>query len=114
MNGFQEFLGRIVLDFFIAFGVIFGAAMLAGIGSVLTLQPPKAEMLRIAANFKIWAVVIVIGGTIDPIRFIESNLLEGYISPAIKQVLHIISAVFGAYTAARLIEWICGNGGIQS
>jgi len=106
----QDFLGKLLLDFFIAFGVIFGAALLGGIGSVLTLQPPKAEMLRIATNFKIWAVVIVIGGTIDPIRYIESNLLVGAISPAIKQLLHIVSAFFGAYTASKLIEWICGGG----
>jgi len=106
----QEFLGKLALDFFIAFGVIFGAALLGGIGSVLTLQPPKAEMLRIAANFRIWAVVIVIGGTIDPIRYIESNLLVGAVSPAIKQLLHIVCAYCGAYTASKLIEWICGGG----
>ena len=109
----QDFLGKLTLDFFIAFGVIFGAAMLAGIGSVLTLQPPKAEMMRIAINFRIWAVVIVIGGTIDPIRYIETNLLDGAVSPAIKQLLHIVCAFVGAYTASKLVEWICG-GGVQS
>ncbi len=103
-------LQKIALDFFIAFGVVFGACMLAGIGAVLTLQPPGLTMKNLAENIKIWAVVVAIGGSIDPVRYIEFHLSQGEINPAIKQVLYIIGAFMGAHIGTELIKWICDGG----
>lgn len=69
------------LDFFIAFGVVLGGSMLAGIGSVFLLMPPTSMMVNTAANLKIWAIVAAVGGSIDPMRVIESNIMEGHLSP---------------------------------
>ncbi len=105
-----NFMTKIVLDFFVAFGVVLGASMLAGIGAVLTLQPPSFYMLRISETIKLWAVVVAIGGAIDPFRVIESNFLDGNLNPAIKEILYMAAAFIGAHIGTKLIGWICGGG----
>lgn len=105
------FITKLILHYCIAFGVVLGASMLGGISAVLTLQPPTMTMRSISENIKIWAVVAAIGGTIDPIRAIESNILIGHINPAIKQVLLIVSAFLGAYSGTKLVQWICSAPG---
>ncbi|OXM84268.1 YtrH family sporulation protein [Paenibacillus rigui] len=104
------FLTKCVLDFFIAFGVVLGGTLLGGVAAVLMLEPPTTRMLLVAEQIKIWAIVAAIGGTIDPIKVIESNLVEGYISPAIKQIMFIVFAFIGAQMGTTLIHWICKGG----
>ncbi|PZE21465.1 YtrH family sporulation protein [Paenibacillus xerothermodurans] len=105
------FLTKCILDFFIAFGVVLGGTLLGGVASVLVMEPPTTRMLLIAEQIKIWALVAAVGGTIDPIRLIESNLMIGYISPAVKQIVYIIFAFIGATMGTSLIQWICKGGG---
>lgn len=107
------FLTKLILHYCIAFGVVIGASLLAGIAATVTLQPPSSTMKSIAENIKIWAIVASIGGTIDPIRAIETNFLEGQINPAIKQILWIASAFLGATAGVKLVQWIC-DGGFRS
>ncbi|HZG58449.1 YtrH family sporulation protein [Paenibacillus sp.] len=106
----SDFLSKAIQDFFVAFGVVFGASMLAGIASVVTMQPPGPSevMKQLSENVKIWAVVVAIGGTIDPIRFIEHSVTEGYFSPAMKQILLILCAFLGAHSGTELIRWMVG------
>jgi hypothetical protein len=100
-------LTKLASDFFIAFGIVLGGSLLGGISAVIFLEPPSITMERIAGNIKIWAMVAAVGGTIDPLRLIESNFLEGYLSPAFKQILYIISAFIGAHLGFLLIQLIC-------
>ena len=103
-----DFLSKAIQDFFVAFGVVFGASMLAGMSSILTMQPPGPgeTMRQLSENVKIWAVVVAIGGTIDPIRFIEHSVTEGYFSPAAKQIMLILCAFLGAHSGTELIRWM--------
>jgi hypothetical protein len=105
----SDFLSKAIHDFFVAFGVVFGASLFAGMSSIVTMQPPgPAESMRqLAESVKIWAVVVAIGGTIDPLRFIEHSVSEGYFSPAAKQILLILCAFLGAHSGTELIRWIC-------
>lgn len=105
-----QLLSKMSQDFLVAFGVVLGAAMMIGIHSILTFKAPSANMLNLVASIKIWAVVVAIGGTIDPFRVIESNFMYGQISPAVKQILQILSAFLGAHLGTELIRWICGGG----
>ncbi|WP_442601476.1 YtrH family sporulation protein [Paenibacillus sp. KN14-4R] len=107
----MSFLTKVIVDFCVAFGVVLGGSMLAGIAAVITLQSPTVKMLLIAENIKIWAMVAAVGGTIDPIRYIESNFLEGNITPALKQILLIVAAFIGAHIGTTLIAWICRGSG---
>lgn len=110
MGNLADFLEKMTMDFFIAFGIVLGGSMLGGIGAVLILQSPEVWMMRIAGSIKIWAMVAAVGGTIDPLRVIESNITEGYMSPAVKQILYFISAFIGAHAGFSIIEWICKGG----
>ncbi len=105
-----NYVSKMLQDFFVAFGIVLGASLLAGVYAVLTLQPPTLTMQRIAENIKIWALVAAVGGTFEPLRSLESHFLEGHLSPAIKEILYLLSAFFGAAMGARLIQWICGGG----
>ncbi len=102
-----SFMSKALLDFFIAFGVVLGGSMLAGIGAVIALQSPVDTMKYIAEHLKIWAVVAAVGGTIDPIRVIESNFWLGNLSPVFKQLLYIFVSFVGAHLGTELIQWIC-------
>ncbi|TCZ75312.1 sporulation protein [Paenibacillus albiflavus] len=108
-----SFVSKMIDEFFIAFGVVIGGCILAGIAAVITLKNPTEQMELISENIKIWAVVVAVGGTIDPIRSIQSNFLDGQISPAIKQILYILAAYLGAHLATTLIQWIA-KGGVES
>ncbi|MBB6635918.1 YtrH family sporulation protein [Cohnella thailandensis] len=107
----NRFFTQATLDFFVAFGVVLGASMLAGMASLFLWQSPQTTMLDIAARIKIWAVVVAIGGSIDPIRVIEWNVSEGYLSPAIMQIAYILFAFLGAHLAGELIQWMCRSAG---
>jgi len=100
-----------VLDFFIAFGVVMGGAMLAGMAALFLWRPPAETVLEIAGRIKIWAVVVAVGGSIDPIRVIEANVLEGYLSPAVQQIGYIVCAFLGAHLATELVQWMCRSPG---
>ncbi|XID95668.1 YtrH family sporulation protein [Paenibacillaceae bacterium WGS1546] len=106
----DEFFTKAAFSFFIAFGVVLGGALLAGMGSVFMFIPPKEKMLQVAGNLKIWALVAAVGGTIDPIRVIESHMLEGYLSPAIQQIGYILFAFLGSHMGVELVKWLYHNG----
>ncbi|WP_424768071.1 YtrH family sporulation protein [Paenibacillus sp. sgz302251] len=101
------FLSKAGLDFFIAFGVIIGGSMMAGIGSIFMLLPPATTMVETAARLKIWAIVAAIGGSIDPVRVIESNIMAGQLSPAAQQICFILIAFLGAHLGSELVRLIC-------
>ena len=107
----DDFFTKAAFSFFIAFGVVLGGALLAGMGSVFLMTPPKEKMLQVASNLKIWALVAAVGGTIDPIRVIESHMLEGYLSPALHQIGYILFAFLGAHLGTELIQWLYSSGG---
>lgn len=106
-----SFISKMIDEFLIAFGVVLGGCILAGIAAVITMKNPTHQMDVIADNIKIWAMVVAVGGTIDPIRSIQSSFLDGQLSPAFKQILYIISAYIGAHLATTLIHWITKAGG---
>jgi hypothetical protein len=106
----STFLTKAVIDFFVAFGIVLGGALIGGIGAVMALQPPTQSMLEIAGRIKIWALAAAVGGTIDPMRVIESNFFDGNISPAIKQILYLMFAFLGAHIGAEIVRWMCGGG----
>lgn len=102
----REFLQSVIFDFFVAFGVILGGAVIGGIGAFLSGKPPLSAMATLAGNLKIWAVVAAIGGTFDTITNLEKGFLYGSPSEIFKQMIVIISAMTGAHTGSILITWL--------
>lgn len=105
------FLSKAIMDFCIALGVVIGGSLLAGIASVITLQPPADTMRQLADHIKIWAIVVAVGGTIDPLRVIEANILDGNLNPILRQLMYILVSFMGAHLGSELIHWICRSRG---
>ncbi|HEU5138626.1 MAG TPA: YtrH family sporulation protein [Bacillales bacterium] len=103
---FRDFLQSIILDFFVAFGVIIGGAIIGGIGAFFVSKPPLTAMMTLANNLKIWAVVAAIGGTFDTITNLEKGFMLGSPSEVFKQIFVLLSAMTGAYTGAGIIQWL--------
>ncbi|MCG7405848.1 YtrH family sporulation protein [Paenibacillus sp. ACRRX] len=101
------FLSKAIIDFGIAFGVVLGGSLLGGIASVIALQSPAETMKHIAEHIKIWAIVVAVGGTIDPLRVIESNFWVGNLSPVFKQLMFILVSFLGAHLGTELVQWMC-------
>ncbi|MBW7459313.1 YtrH family sporulation protein, partial [Paenibacillus sepulcri] len=51
--------------------------------------------------------VAAVGGSIDPLRVIESNFMEGHLSPVAQQIAFIMCGFLGAHLGTELIRWMC-------
>lgn len=105
------FLDNILYIFLIAFGVIIGSSLFAGIGAIINDHPPLKTMLDVSKSVKMWAVVVGLGGTFSSFQVIEQGLLKGEIRSIIKQIAYIIAALTGSNLACIIIELLrkCGN-----
>ncbi|WZL71931.1 YtrH family sporulation protein [Clostridiaceae bacterium 35-E11] len=105
------FLHHLIYNFFIAFGVIVGASLFAGIGALINNHPPLKTMLDVASSLKIWAVAVALGGTFSSFQIIEKGLLKGELKAVIKQISYIVVALIGAHIGYRFIQLIqnCGR-----
>ncbi|WP_052015681.1 YtrH family sporulation protein [Alkalihalobacillus hemicellulosilyticus] len=105
----RELLATLIIDFFVAFGVIIGGALIGGIGAFLIGKPPLSVIHNLAGNLKIWAIVAAIGGTFDAISSIERGLFEGIHDDIVKTGLMIFAALCGAQTGITVIQWLVGE-----
>ena len=106
-----SFIHNLLYTFLIAFGVIIGGSLLAGVGALINNQPPLKTMLNISASLKIWAIAASLGGTFSSFEVIEQGLLKGDFKSVLKQGVYIISALIGSnigYSLIRLLER-CGS-----
>ena len=103
----SSFFTNIINSFLIAFGVIIGASIFAGIGAIMTDNPPLRAMTNLAASIKIWAMATALGGTFSSFIVIDKGLFEGEFRSIVKQVIYIFVALLGAnagYSFIRLIQ----------
>lgn len=97
----------IVHNFCVAFGVVIGASVFAGVGAILTNNPPLKSMMNIAGSIKIWAMAIAIGDTFSSYAVIEKGLFAGEFKSIIKQGIYVLTALIGAnmgYGVIKLIQ----------
>lgn len=105
----RELLATLIIDFFVAFGVIIGGAIIGGIGAFLIGKPPLTVMNDLAGSLKIWAIVAAIGGTFDAITSIERGLFSGAHDDIFRTAFMIFAALCGAHSGTLLIQWIVGE-----
>lgn len=100
-----------IQNFFIAFGVVVGASLFAGLGAVITGQPPLRTMTQLADSMKIWGMAVALGGTFSSFAAINKGLFQGEIKTIIKQVIYIFVALLGSNAASTFIQLIqrCGQ-----
>lgn len=105
----RELLATLILNFFVASGVIIGGAIVGGIGAFLVGKSPLSMMGDLSGSLKIWAIAAAIGGTFDAISNIERGLFTGAHDDIFKTGLMIFVALCGAHSGASLIQWIVGE-----
>ncbi|GAK02927.1 hypothetical protein JCM19037_1197 [Geomicrobium sp. JCM 19037] len=102
----REFAATLVIDFFVAFGVVLGGALIGGIGAFIIGKPPLTAIHDLAGSLKIWALVAAIGGTFDAITSLERGLFAGTHIDIYKTIFMVLSALSGANAGALIIQWI--------
>jgi hypothetical protein len=100
-----------VRNFLIAFGVVIGASIFAGIAAIITDRPPLKAMVDLAASIKIWAMAVALGDTFSSFAVLEKGLLEGEFKSIFKQAVYVLTALFGASAGNSFIRLIqrCGD-----
>ena len=104
-------MNNIIYTFFIAFGVIIGASLFAGIGALINNDPPLKTIVDVSSSIKVWAIAVGLGGTFSSFEIIEQGLLRGEIRSVIRQIIYILSALIGSnagYLIIKLLEK-CGK-----
>lgn len=104
----MTFWSAIILDFFVAFGVVVGGSIMGGVGALIGHHhlTPMASMEQLVGQLKIWALVAALGGTVDMLRSVENNILEGHLGLVAQQILMLLSAFAGAHVGYLLIMWL--------
>lgn len=105
----RELLATLIIDFFVAFGVIIGGAIIGGIGAFLVGRPPLAVMNDLASSLKIWAIAAAIGGTFDAFTNIERGIFSGAHDNLYKTAFIVFVALCGAHSGTLLIQWLTGE-----
>lgn len=104
----MSFWSAIIFDFFVAFGVVVGGSIMGGIGALVGHYhlTPMATMEELVGQLKIWGIVAALGGTVDMLRSVETNILEGHLGLVAQQVFMLLSAFVGAHAGYLLIIWL--------
>ncbi len=104
-----KLFNTLILNFFIAFGVVVGGALCGALSTLITQHPPFHTMTELADKLKIWGLVAALGGTFTAIKAIEVGFLDGQLESVVKQILLLISAFLGSHLGYLLIVHIAGG-----
>lgn len=105
----MAFFSTLILDFFVAMGIVVGGSVVGALGAVLTHRPPMTAMLQLADQLKIWALVAALGGTMDTLKLIDNGVLAWQFRTALKQFCFLCSAFLGCNVGFYLIKWLVGD-----
>ncbi|BCJ86657.1 YtrH family sporulation protein [Effusibacillus dendaii] len=108
----DRFFSTIVLDFFVALGLVIGGSLVGAVGAMLTHHPPMKTMLDLADQLKIWALVAALGGSMDAIKIIGDGVWYLKFNPVVKQFAYLIAAFLGCQVGFYLVKWIASERGI--
>lgn len=88
----------------VAFGVVLGGSLFAGLAAALVDRLPIRTMVEMADRLKLWGTFAALGGTFSALRSIESGIFAGELGSATRQALHLLIAFGGAYLGFLLIQ----------
>ena len=101
--------GELATTCLIAFGIVVGGSLFAGLAALLTGRLPLRTMVEMADRLKLWGTFAALGGTFTALRSIESGLFAGELGTAARQAVHVLIAFSGAYLAFVLVQALTGN-----
>ncbi len=103
-------LQQLLFNFFIALGVMLGGSLFGALAALLSGGEPLKTMAILSEKFKIWAIVVALGGTFSSFEILDLGILKGEIRTVTKQVLYILSAFAGAQIGYLIIYWVEKSG----
>lgn len=103
------FINTVILDFFVALGIVLGGSIIGAIGALFAHNPPMTAMVRLAEQLKIWALVAALGGTMDTLKVFDTGVFGGQVYGALKQFFYLLAAFLGCNVGYYLIKWIVGD-----
>ncbi len=105
----RELLADLVVNYFVAFGVIIGGSLVGGIGAFFNWKSPSFIHVRSRRKLEIWAIVAAIGGSFDAITSVERGLFQGTHDDLFKTLFMLFCALCGAHSGSVIIQWIAGS-----
>lgn len=105
----EAFPNKMLLIFFTALGMILGASLVGSLAAILCGEPPVGNMLKLAREIKIWAIVAAIGGTFSTFEVLDSGLFQGEVRAVIKQIAYITGALGGTQCGYLLLLLLAGE-----
>lgn len=105
----MAFLSTIILDFFVALGLVLGGSTVGALGAMITHHPPMDSMVKLAEQLKIWALVAALGGSMDALKIIGDGVWYLKLDPVVKQFAYLVAAFLGCQVGYYLVKWIASG-----
>jgi hypothetical protein len=105
----MPFFSTIVLDFFVALGIVLGGSIVGALGAFLMHHPPMHSMVDLAEKLKIWALVAALGGTYDTLKLIDNGVLDLEFNGIVKQFCYLLAAFLGCNAGFYIVKWLVGD-----
>lgn len=93
----------------IAFGIVTGGSLFAGLAALLSDRLPMRAMVEMADQLKLWGTFAALGGTFTALKSIESGLFSGEPGSALRQAIHVLIAFAGAHCGYLFIRFSAGS-----
>ncbi|HLT58867.1 MAG: YtrH family sporulation protein [Limnochordales bacterium] len=106
-----EIVKGVLLPFFTALGVMLGGSLFGGLAALFYPESPFHRMRALAADVKLWAIVVAIGGTFPTLRALDSGLFNGEATHLIRQLGVIVAGFLGAQTGYWIVMSLTGGRG---
>lgn len=105
----SEILKGLLLPFFTALGVIVGGSFVGGLAALFYAESPFHRMQTLASDVKLWAIVVVIGGTFPTLRALDSGLFGGEFIHLVRQLALIIAGFMGSQVGFWIVMTVTGG-----
>lgn len=106
---FGEIIKGLLLPFFTALGVIVGGSFIGGLAALFYAESPFHRMQTLAGDVKLWAIVVVIGGTFPTLRALDSGLFGGEIIHLVRQLALIVAGFLGSQAGYWIVMTVTGG-----
>ena len=100
---------RMLDAFLVAMGVTLGGALSGAAASVLTGGHPLDRLRFLAAEVRLWGILVALTGSFEPLRNIEQGLFAGQVRVLGRQIVLIVAAMAGAHFAYLLLMHLAGR-----
>jgi hypothetical protein len=101
--------GKLLDSFLVAMGVTVAGSLSGAAASVLTGGHPMDRLRYLAADMRLWGVLVALSGSFEPIRNLEQGLFAGQLRVLIRQVVLLLVAMLGACGGYWLLQCLAGR-----